>query len=60
MHMLVIKNTANNTMYIVQELHTFYDYSMGSHPKFYYEAFYLHHCFQYILQLIYQVIGFCI
>ena len=23
MHMLVIKNTANNTMYTVQELHTF-------------------------------------
>ena len=23
MHMLVIKNTANNTMYILQELHTF-------------------------------------
>ena len=23
MHMLVVKNTANNTMYIVQELHTF-------------------------------------
>ena len=23
MHMFVIKNTANNTMYIVQELHTF-------------------------------------
>ena len=22
-HMLVMKNTANNTMYIVQELHTF-------------------------------------
>ena len=24
MHMLVVKNTANNTMYIVQELHTFF------------------------------------
>ena len=23
MHMLVMKNTANDTMYIVQELHTF-------------------------------------
>ena len=23
MHMLVIKNTANNTMYIVQKLHAF-------------------------------------
>ena len=25
MHMLVMKNTANNAMYIVQELHTFHD-----------------------------------
>ena len=24
MHVLVMKNTANNTMYIVQELHTFF------------------------------------
>ena len=31
MHMPVMKNTANNSMYIVQELHTFYEHSMESH-----------------------------
>ena len=49
MHMLVMKNTANNTMYIVQELHTFYNHSMGSHLKFHYEAFYFHQYFHCIL-----------
>ena len=27
--MLVMKNTANNTMYIEQELHTFYNHLIG-------------------------------
>ena len=28
MHMLVTKNTTNNTIYSVQEPHTFYNHSM--------------------------------
>ena len=31
MHMLVMKNTANNTVYIVQELHAFYKNSIELH-----------------------------
>ena len=58
--MLVMKNTANNTMYIAQKLHIFYNYSMGLHLEFHYEAFYFHQYFQYILQLIYQLICFYI
>ena len=42
-----MKNTANNTMYNVQELHTFFYHSMRSHRKFHYEAFYFHQYFQY-------------
>ena len=73
--MKIDKNTANayacyekyskycNTVYIVQELHTFLKHSIGSHlkelhSKFHYEAFYFHQCLQYILQLIYQLICF--
>ena len=40
MHMFVMKNTANNTISIVRELHTFCNYSMGLHLKFHYEAFF--------------------
>ena len=36
MHMLAMKNTVNNTMYIVQELHTFL------YLKFHYDTFYFH------------------
>ena len=64
--MLVMKNIANNTMYIAQELHTFFKkhsmelhlmelYLMKLHPKFYYKAFHFHQYFHYILQLIYQL-----
>ena len=53
------KNIANSTMYTVQELHFFYNRSMRSHLKFHYETFYFHQCFQYILQVIYQLICFC-
>ena len=65
MHMPVMKNTTNNTMYIVQELHTFYNHSMGLHlkelhSKFHYEAFYFCQYFHCILQLIYQLICFYI
>ena len=54
MHMLVMKNTANNTMYSVQEPHTFYKHSMELHsmklqPKPHYKAFYFHQYFHYIL-----------
>ena len=61
MHMLVTENTANNTKYIVQELHTlFYKLSMELHvmklhQKFHYKAFHFHQYFHYILQLIYQL-----
>ena len=46
-----MKNATNNTMYIVQELHTFYNHSMGLHlkelhSKFHYEAFYFCQYFQ--------------
>ena len=55
MHMLVMKNTANNTRYIVQELILF-----NNHLKFHYEAFYFHQCYHCILQPIYQLICFYI
>ena len=60
-----MKNIANNTMYIVQELYTFYKHSMELHltelylmklhPSFHYKAFHSHQYFYYILQLIYQL-----
>ena len=58
--MLVMKNTANNIMYIVQKLHT-YKYSMELylmklHLKSHYKAFHFHQYFHYILQVIYQII----
>ena len=56
--MLVTKNTANYTMYIVQELPYFYNHSMELNSKFHYEAFYFHQYFHYIHQLIYQLICF--
>ena len=34
-----MKNIANNTMYIAQELHAFFNQSMGLHLKIRYEAF---------------------
>ena len=52
MHMLVIKNTTNNTIYTTQELHIFYKHSMELHlmelhlkelhSKFHYKAFHFH------------------
>ena len=59
MQMLVIKNTANNTICFVRELHTLHKHqSMGSHLKLYHEAFYFHQYFHFILQLICQLICF--
>ena len=55
MPMLVIKNTTNNTIYTMQELHTFYKHSVELHLKFHYKAFHFHQYFYYILQLIYQL-----
>ena len=44
-------------LYILWKNYTlFCNHLMGSHSKFYYEAFYFYQCFQYILQLIYQLI----
>ena len=52
MHMLVMKNIANNTMYIVQDYTLFYKHSMELHlmelylmklhRKFHYKAFHFH------------------
>ena len=47
MIVLIIKNKASNTMYIVQELHIFWN-----HSKSHYKLFYFHQYFHYILQLI--------
>ena len=53
MHMLVMKNVINNTMYIMQEnLRELYPTEL--HPKSHYKAFYFHQYFQYIFQLTYQ------
>ena len=64
MHMLVIKNTTNNTIYTMQELHKHYKHSMELHlkelrSKSHYKAFHFQQCFHYILQLIYQLFFFC-
>ena len=48
---MLLKNMTNNTMCIVQELHTLYD-----HLKLYYKPVRFHQYFHYILQLIYQLI----
>ena len=58
-----MQSTANNTMYIVQELHTFHKhsmelYSMKLRPKFHHKEFHFHQYFHYILQLIYQLTFF--
>ena len=50
MTVLVPKNTAINTMYSVQEPHTFYNHSMELyltklHLKSHYKAFYFHQYF---------------
>ena len=60
MRTLVMKNIANNTMHIVQELHFFYKHSMELHlmklhAKFHYKAFHFHQYFHYIVKLIYQL-----
>ena len=49
--MLVIKNTANNTMH---KLHTFYKHLMELNLMGLYLKFHFHKYFYYILQLIYQ------
>ena len=51
MLMIIMKNMTNNTMYIMQEIHTFYNHSNN-----YYKPFYFHQCFHYMLQLIYQLV----
>ena len=59
MHMLVIKNTTNNTIYTMQELHTFLSTFNGITSKVsLYKAFHFHQHFHYILQLIYQLFFF--
>ena len=70
MHMLVMKNIANNIMYIVQELHIFYNHLMGLysielhpmelHSKSHYKAFHFHQYFCYTLKVIYQLFYFYI
>ena len=47
--MFIVKNTENNTMYTVQDLH-YYDYL-----KYHYKSSHFHEYFQYILPLIYQL-----
>ena len=54
-HMLVIKNTTNNTVYTMQELHAFLKHLMKLHPIDLYLKFHFHKYFRYILQLIYQL-----
>ena len=49
-----MKNTANNIL--CKNYTIFYNHLMGSHLKFHYEPFYFHQYFQYILELIYQLI----
>ena len=55
-----MKNTANNTMYNVQEPHNHSVelYSTKLHLKFHYEAFYFHQYIHYIIQLIYKLTFF--
>ena len=51
-----MKNTANDIL--CKNYTIFFNHLMGSHLKFYYEPFYFHQYFQYILELIYQLIYF--
>ena len=55
MAILIMKNITNNTVYTVQELHTFYD-----HLKLHYQSFHFHQYFHYILQPVYQLVSFYI
>ena len=66
MHMLVIKNTINSTIYTTQELHTHSMelhsrelYSMELHSMELYIKFHFHKYLHYILQLIYRLFFFC-
>ena len=54
-----MRNMTNNTMYIIQELHTFF-----IHLKYYCKSCYLNaipsdQYFHYILQIIYRLTFFC-
>ena len=42
MHMPVIKNTTNNTIYTMQELHIFYKHSTELYPMELYLKFHFH------------------
>ena len=53
MLMIIMKNMTNNTMYIIQELHTFHNPS-----NYHYKSFYSHQYFHYMLQQIYQLVFF--
>ena len=53
MHLLVIENKTSNTIYTMQELHTFYKHSMELYLKFHF-----HKYFYYTHQPIYQLFFF--
>ena len=55
--MPVIKNTTNNTIYTMQELHNFYKHSKELYLMELYH-FHFHKYFHYILQLIFQLLFF--
>ena len=54
MLMLIIKNMTNNTMYIVQELHNFYN-----NLQFHYKSLSSHQYSHYTPQTYYQLFLFC-
>ena len=53
MTILIMKNITNNTIYTVQEFHTFYH-----HLKLHDQSFYFHQYFHYSLQPVYQLVFF--
>ena len=48
-----MKNITNDTIYTVQELHTFYH-----HLKLHDQSFHFHQYFHYSLQPVYQLVSF--
>ena len=65
MTVLATKNTAKNTMYSVQESHTFYNnlmelYLAKFYSKSHYKAFHFHKYFHDTLQVIHELSFFCI
>ena len=59
MLILIMKNVANNRMYIVQELYTFYIHLKYLYKPFHFNVILSHQYFFYIFQIIYRLTFCC-